>query len=201
MTYTVKKYKSFQEYLEDEELSPDKRYRLLSTGEAIEVGGEDEINLIIEYALIQALQKIKGISFLRYIRKGDRDLQVHPVGDKWVNRRPDVMVIKPEHLEIGGRAIFFDMPAPAFAAEVVSPGGESSENYLRDYVWKRQQYEWWQIPEYWIIDPHREKVTVLMLVNGTYQETVFVGESVIQSAVFPALELTVDALISGQIDD
>ena len=54
MTYTVKKYKSFQEYLEDDELSPDGRYRLLSTGEAIEVGSEDEINLIIEYALIQA---------------------------------------------------------------------------------------------------------------------------------------------------
>lgn len=201
MTYTIKKYKSLQEFLEDDELSPDGSYRLLSTGEAIEVPLEDETNLIIEYALIEALQKIKGISFIRRIRKGDRDLQVHPAADKWVNRRPDVMVLKPEHLEIGRRAIFFDMPAPAFVAEVVSPSGEKSENYLRDYVWKRSQYEWWKIPEYWIIDPHREKVTVLILVDDAYHESVFSGETVIRSKVFPELNLTVDALLSGQIDD
>lgn len=90
---------------------------------------------------------------------------------------------------------------PLLVAEAVSSGGPASENYLRDYVWKRQQYQDWEIPEYWIIDPHREKVTVLTLVDDTYQETVFADEAVIRSEAFPELELRVDALISGQIDD
>ena len=41
MTYApvqnLARYKSYQEYLDDESLSPDGNYRLLSTGELIEV--------------------------------------------------------------------------------------------------------------------------------------------------------------------
>lgn len=44
MTYTIKRYKSYQEYLDAEELSPDGDYRLLSTGEVIEVSTEDDLN-------------------------------------------------------------------------------------------------------------------------------------------------------------
>ena len=113
------------------------------------------------------------------------------------------MVIKPEHSkingEIGGRAIFFDMPAPAFAVEVVSPGGESSENYLRDYVWKRQQYEWWQIPEYWIIDPHRAQLTVLILTNGRYQEMVYKGSADVVSPILNGFRLSVTQMFAGEI--
>ncbi len=63
------------------------------------------------------------------------------------------------------------MKPPLFVAETVSPGGENSSNYKRDYVWKRQQYEEWCIPEYWIVDRHRAKITVLVLVDGRYQES------------------------------
>ncbi|MEL7360231.1 MAG: Uma2 family endonuclease [Cyanobacteria bacterium J06560_6] len=200
MTYTLRRYQTFQEYLDAEELSEERNYRLLSTGEVIELSTESELNRIITAALIAAILKIKGLKFMRHICSGNKDLQVRPVGDKWMNRKPYIMVLTPTHLQEAKQAIFLEASAPAFVAEIVSPGSTSSESYLRDYVWKRQQYEWWQIPEYWIIDPHREKVTVLMLVDGTYQETVFVGESVIRSAVFPAIELTVNGLISGQID-
>ena len=199
MTYTLKKYKSYQEYLDAEELSPEGDYRLLSTGEAIEVASEDKINLIIIYALIEALVEIQNASFLRFIRRGDQELQVQPVGDRWVNRKPDLTVLRPEHLEKDDKAIFFGMAAPVFVAEVVSPGGENSVNYKRDYIWKRQQYEWWQIPEYWIIDPHREKVTVLTLVDEVYDEKTYSGEDKIVSSTFPALNLTVEALFSSAL--
>jgi Uma2 family endonuclease len=57
-------------------------------------------------------------------------------------------------------------------------------------VWKREQYQWWGIPEYWIIDRHRHKVTVLVLEDGVYQETVYTEDAAIQSFVFPALSVT-----------
>jgi len=201
MTYTIKRYQTFQEYLDAEELSEEKNYRLLSTGEVIELSTESELNRVITLALIAAIIELEGMSFLTRICTGNKDLQVHPVGDKWVNRKPDIMVLTPTHLTEAKQAIFLDAPPPAFVAEVVSPGNDSSESYLRDYVWKRQQYEWWQIPEYWIIDPRREQVTVLTLVDGEYQDAIYVGEETIASITFPNIALTANKLIAGQIDD
>ena len=201
MTYTLKRYQSYQEYLDAEELSPDCNYRLLSTGEVIEVPTENEINRRIACALIFAILELRGNAFIQYICRGDKEVQVHPTGDKCVNRKPDVMVLASSHLEEAGQALFLGMESPRFVAEVVSPGAKSSENYQRDYVWKRQQYQDWQIPEYWIIDPHREQVTVLTLVEGIYQESVFVGNKHIASVAFPNINIVVDSLILGRIDE
>ena len=49
--------------------------------------------------------------------------------------------------------------------EVVSPGGEH-----RDTVEKRLDYAQAAIPEYWIVDPRDETVTVLALADGKYEE-------------------------------
>ena len=202
MTYTLRRYQSYQEYLNDDQLSSaEQNYRLLSTGEIIEVPLENDINRLIACVLIGEILKTKGIGFIRYLCRGDKDLQVRPIGDKWVNRKPDLMVMRPEHLTIATQAILLEMPAPLFVAEVVSPGSESSDNYLRDYVWQRQQYEWWQIPEYWIIDPHRDQVSVLTLIKGTYQAVMYRGQDSMDSSTFPTLSLTAETLLSGQIDD
>ncbi|WP_071776926.1 Uma2 family endonuclease [Synechococcus sp. PCC 7335] len=64
--------------------------------------------------------------------------------------------------------------------------------FSHDYIWKRQQYEWWGIPEYWIVDRHRAKVTVLVLVEGVYRETVYTGKTPIRSASFPDLVITLE---------
>ena len=200
MTYTLKRYQSYEEYLNAEELVEEKDYRLLDTGDVIELASEERFNRMLAYALIIALQKTQGISFLQYVCRGDQELQMKPVGDRWVNRKPDVMILSPEHLGLIDKAIVFDMPSPRFVAEIVSPGNESTVNYQRDYVWKREQYEWWQIPEYWIIDPHRAQVTVLTLVNQVYQEAVYRGSSPITSTVFPSLSLTADKVLAGTIE-
>ena len=195
MTYTPLRYRNYQEYLDDDQLGPDGNYRLLSTGEVIEVASEDDENLRLAIRLLLTLDQLPGLRNL--VRNGNKEIQVNPVGDKQVNRKPDVMVMQPEHLKIARQAITLGMPAPQFVAEVVSPGPESSENYQRDYVWKRSQYQQWRIPEYWIIDPHRQQVTVLTLQDDTYRETVYQEDEAIASTAFPGLSLTAGAVLAG----
>ncbi|MEO1387361.1 MAG: Uma2 family endonuclease [Cyanobacteria bacterium J06634_6] len=195
MTYALTRYKSYQEYLNDESLSPDGNYRLLSTGELIEVASEDDLNRRIALRLLLLLAQIEGGIYAEHICNGNKELQVNPLGDQWVNRKPDVMVLHPEHLEVARQAVLLEMVPPLFVVEVVSPGGENSENYQRDYVWKRQQYEDLGIPEYWIIDPHREKVTLLTLVDGTYKGREYAESEQIVSKIFPTLALNIRDLL------
>ncbi|MGB7250772.1 MAG: Uma2 family endonuclease [Phormidesmis sp.] len=135
------------------------------------------------------------------VRASATEIQVHPVGDGWVNREPDVMVLRPEHIELMATTkkstILFGMPAPAFVAEGVSPGGENSDNYRRDYEWKRQQYQDLEIPEYWIIDRHRQQVTVLILQAGVYAEQVYRNAQPIRSKAFPTFILSAAQLLAG----
>lgn len=52
------------------------------------------------------------------------------------------------------------------AMEVVSPGEDARE---RDLTTKRQVYAQARIPEYWIVDPEQQFITVLTLVGTAYQ--------------------------------
>lgn len=96
MTYTLKKYHSYQEYLDAEDLSSEVNYRLLDSGELIELPLEDDINARIISVLFAAIVKVKGFSFAPFIRPGNKEIQVPPVGDKCVNRKPDMVVLAPE---------------------------------------------------------------------------------------------------------
>ncbi len=62
MTYTLHRYKSYQEYLEDEQLNPERNYRLLDTGEIVEASLEDEQNIWLTMVLVEALLKAEGLS-------------------------------------------------------------------------------------------------------------------------------------------
>ena len=191
------RYKSYQEYLDDESLSPERNYRLLSTGELIEVSSEDDLNRRIAFRLLKLLLFAVEDALSECICNGNKEIQVKPIGDRRANRKPDILMLHPEHLKVARQAVLLGMVPPLFVAEVVSPGGKDSANYQRDYVWKRQQYQWWQIPEYWIIDPHLEQITVLVLVDGQYQAAVYTRQAQLTSAVFPALTVTAQNLIAG----
>ena len=88
------------------------------------------------------------------------------------------------------------------AVEVVSPGGEQIE---RDYTEKVTEYQNTGIPEYWIVDPIEQKITVLVLDKGSYTKTVFSGDdalregtrSVIASPTFPELKVTAEEILSA----
>jgi Uma2 family endonuclease len=76
------------------------------------------------------------------------------------------------------------------AIEIVSP-----DSIKRDYRFKRAEYASFGIPEYWIVDPAAQKVTLLLLVEGLYEETVYQGDDSIQSQTFPELALTVNQIL------
>jgi Uma2 family endonuclease len=67
-----------------------------------------------------------------------------------------------------------DMPPPLPPAEVVSPG---RTNWSRDYIDKRAQYAALGVPEYWLIDPADQTVTVLSLAGDNYREVGVFGAS------------------------
>ena len=75
-------------------------------------------------------------------------------------------------------------------AEVVSP-----DDPARDLVAKRGDYAEAGIPEYWIVDPRVETVTVLTLAGGTYvQHGVFTRGDTATSALLDGFAVDVTAL-------
>jgi Uma2 family endonuclease len=71
------------------------------------------------------------------------------------------------------------------------------EQIERDYTDKAIEYQNTCIPEYWIVDPIEQKITVLVLDKGSYTKTVFTGSEAIASATFPQLEVTAGEIISA----
>ncbi|MEL6779285.1 MAG: Uma2 family endonuclease [Cyanobacteria bacterium J06597_16] len=201
MTYTSVRYKTYTEYL-GSNLSSEGNFRLLSNGEVIELPPEDEENIRVATELLFVLGQF--VTPRTLIRTASTELQVSPVGDGRMNREPDLVVLRPEHIElmkpIKKSAVLLGMPAPAFVAEIVSPGSKNSDNYRRDYEWKRQQYQDLEIPEYWIIDRHRQQVTVLILQKGIYIERAYQQTEIILSKAFPTLKLSaIQVLSAGDI--
>ena len=197
MTQAKPKLRTFQDFLAYDDGS-DRRYELLTNGELIELPPESELNSWIAKVLGMALEKIVSP---RLVRTNSITLEVEPFGDDRKNRYPDLIVLQPEHIplmaELGYGAITLGMPAPQMVAEVVSPGSETSDNYRRDYDWKRQQYQAWGIAEYWILDSQRAQVTVLVLIDGAYQAKNYNGDQPIISAIFPKLKLTTIELLES----
>jgi Uma2 family endonuclease len=77
--------------------------------------------------------------------------------------------------------------------EVVSP-----DDRERDLVVKRQEYAQAGIPEYWIIDPQAEKITVLKLESDRYVEHgVFGRGEIAVSAHYPDLQAPVDDVLDA----
>lgn len=109
-----------------------------------------------------------------------------------VSRVPDLSVFTTEQasLLINESAVF--QTPPLLAVEVVSP-----ESIKRDYRFKRSEYAALRIPEYWIVDPLEDKITVLLLVEGFYDANEFTGSEQIVSQTFPELALTTEQVLQA----
>ena len=91
------------------------------------------------------------------------------------------------------------------AVEVVST------NWRDDYYDKFRDYEEMGIPEYWIVDyaaiggkrftghPKQQTITICELVDGDYQMTVFRGNDLIASSLFPELNLTAQQIFDSAL--
>lgn len=108
------------------------------------------------------------------------------------SRLPDLCIVTREQIQpYLDTSIVIESPA-LLAIEIVSP-----ESVSRDYRFKRSEYGAFGIPEYWIVDPVEQKVTVLLLVEGLYEQTEYKSDAQIISQTFPELVLTVEQVLQA----
>jgi len=86
----------------------------------------------------------------------------------------------------------FPERAPELVFEIVSPG---YQNRKRDYEEKREEYERIGVLEYVIVDRFDERVTVLRVVNGAFQETILKASDDYTSPLLPGLEIPLQPII------
>jgi len=104
-------------------------------------------------------------------------------------REPDLVFLSKANLALRGPDFW---SGADLVMEVVSGG---PEDRVRDLVTKRREYAEAKIPEYWIVDPETETVTVLRLDGTAYVEHgVFGRASIATSAAFDGLAADVSAL-------
>jgi Uma2 family endonuclease len=193
MTQARVRFTTFEEYLSYSDETPiEGRYELID-GELTELPPESRVNSTIAVRILLALLAT-GIS-VELIHPGKCEIQV-PVlqPSDAANRFPDLVVLRPEHLELTQRrlTITLDMAPPQLIVEVVSPG---KTNRDRDYIRKRAQYAAIGVPEYWLVDPIAQTVMVLSLEGKDYRELgVFNQKKSIVSVEFAKLELTTKQL-------
>ncbi len=82
----------------------------------------------------------------------------------------------------------------AVPVEVVSP-----ESVSRDYETQTLEYATFGVDEYWIIDPLQAKVTLCLLVDSVYNQTVLTGSQQIVSRLFPQINLTAQQLLAAKL--
>ncbi|EAZ90258.1 Uma2 family endonuclease [Crocosphaera chwakensis] len=161
------------------------RYEL-EDGELLIMAPERDLNLrIASFLFAYFLQQ--GIPSYR-LRIGT---EIVVTGTRATVRLPDLMILTEElatALKSASRStVTMDMPPPQLVVEVVSPG---KKNRNRDYRYKRSQYQARGISQYWIVDPIEQQITVLSLVEGLYEETIFKGNDAIASSILSTLNVT-----------
>ena len=184
---TTTKPLTLEEYLEFDD-GTDTRYELID-GEMVALSAESDLNDRIASFLYAYFLRM-GIPYYRLSMKA----QVAVSGRLANAREPDLMVLSEEAATaLEGakqRLITYDMPPPMLVVEVVSPRAQT-----RDYRHKRIEYAGRHILEYWIVDPIAEQVTILVWVDGLYEEQVYRGSEAIASTLFEELKLTAAQLL------
>lgn len=189
MVQSKLRFSTFEEYLSYDD-GMDRLCELFN-GELIEVPPESGINvqianrLFFVFALLLSTDRVRGHGLELEVRGEPR------------NRYPDLTIIREEHVQLLARrnTIRLSIAPPLLVGEVVSPGELQRD---RDYVAKRQQYEDLGVPEYWIIDPEAQTVTVLELQEADYVEVrMFQGSDRILTPTFPELNLTIDQVFAA----
>ena len=106
-------------------------------------------------------------------------------------RQPDVVYIKQENY---GRRSNAYWSGADLVMEVVSGGHEDRK---RDLKHKPEDYAGAGIPEYWIIDPKKKRVTVLVLDGSQYRvHGEFGPGSQATSLLLPGFAVSVDEILS-----
>ncbi len=106
-------------------------------------------------------------------------------------RRPDLVAVLDVDDPRAGDDFF---TGADLVVEVISPDDPG-----RDTTTKRTEYAACGIPEYWLVDPRDETITVLTLRDGAYQTVAQVGrDDVLTSVVLPEFRLAVAAVFDAR---
>lgn len=193
MTVSATGKMTLAEYLTYDD-GTDTRYELVD-GELSTIPPESELNQRIA-SLLFALFLKEGIPF-NQINIG---VEIITSGSRATARIPDLTIFTEEltaaYQGASRATITSDMPPPQLVVEVVSPG---PKNHDRDYRYKRSEYAARGIAEYWIVDPQQQKVTILELVSGFYEERIFAGDEALVSPSFSQLSLTAEKLLRAEM--
>jgi Uma2 family endonuclease len=174
---------TFEDYLAHDD-GTDRRYELVD-GVLVEMPPERDENLGIARTLL--LELIKHLPVDRVVW----GTEIEVTGRRATARIPDLLVHSEESKAAVASApratVTRDMPPPALVVEVVSPGQANRE---RDYRYKHTEYAARGIAEYWIVDPETRQVTLCQWVSGQYEDQVYSGDEILQSAVVPGFGLS-----------
>jgi Uma2 family endonuclease len=186
-TMTLEEYLSYDD-------GTDTRYELVD-GVLVEMSAESDLNIRIALFLLVTFSTFVSLEQLR------NKTELETSRGSASSRYPDLIVLTKEGATAIANAsrsiIRSTMPTPMLVVEVVSPGDPGDDNYDRDYVEKRQEYAARGIPEYWLIDPQRQVVLVLILQGQSYQEQLFTGQAIVLSPTFPQLTLTAAQILTA----
>lgn len=189
---------AFKDYLTHHDGSD--RPQELVDGALIDMPPPTWMHMLIAKFLVQVLdQAIQSIG-----RDDDWTTLAVPgqrTGDL-TSRLPDVAIVPFSTIEDVLASAVLTRPAP-LVVEIVS------QNWQDDYLIKLAEYETLGVPEYWIVDyqglggtryigrPKQPTISVYSLVEGEYQVTLFRAGDQIESATFPDLALSADAVFAA----
>lgn len=185
MIQLATKIYSFAEYLQYEN-GTDNKYELVKGKLKLMPTASGFHALILHFIFKILEQEIGRIKQEWKVMPGN--VGVRTAHDK--SRIPDLVILSASQCQEIRQmtTAVLDSP-PLLVVEIVSPGNADD-----DYRYKRSEYAVREIPEYWIIDPEAQKISILALVSGFYEVTEFTGEQSLKSLLFPELKLTVQQI-------
>lgn len=193
MTPTSAKTLTFEEY-RFYQGEPDVRYELFR-GQLIPMATPTILHTSICQFLVYQFQRYfatKNLSLVAATNVGVRT-------EEDSSRIPDVVVCTQSLWEQArnrpGAGVLDFNEAPLLVVEV------ASDNWREDYIRKRAEYALIDIPEYWIVDPKKERVWVLTNPQSEdgYDRTEFRRTQNIISVQFSELVLSVEQILSPPI--
>lgn len=191
MTTATKPKLTLEEYLSYDD-GTDSRHEFVD-GELVEMLPAIRLHRKIAKFLEKCFEReIERLQQNREVGRGDVGVRTKRRG-RTIVRLPDVVVFEGETAQ-DLKGVDILKSAPVVAVEIVSTG---AKNRKRDYELKRQEYLEIEIPEYWIVDPEKQKVTILPLDTTAkfYEQQEYRGKDAIASSIYTDLKLTAEQVL------
>ncbi len=206
MTTTASKLLTFEDWLTYED-GTDTRYEL-ERGVLSEMGqAKGRHGDIMELLSNQFKAEIPQMGYPWISKMGGQvAVRVPQIGRRDTSRVPDVVVLPLEQWEaMADREAVIELnePPPPLVVEVVSTGTE-----ITDHRKKRAEYNILGIPCYVLVDwldfdqnkkSVAQRVTVLNLVEGLYDEAIYRDHETVIIPTFPELKLTANQIIRAKL--